>query len=196
MARAEVERDVARYEGLMARMDVVAAGSPKTQVESELAKVQNALAVSKEANWKADDDASRLATERVSMLLKPETCQDYVSTILAEALKEKKALEKAYKEGFDVIFNYGYSCYAFAHNICGSQIEVPDGMPDTSKLLSTEFFINPRCPPGAVPIEVASIDVRPGEAMNVPEREAPAAVLEMDNSEAGEYLSTAKVGLE
>ena len=38
-----------------------------------------------------------------------------------------------------------------------------------------------------------TIDVRLGEAMNVPEREAPAAVLEMDNSEAGKHLSTAEV---
>ena len=35
---------------------------------------------------------------------------------------------EAYEEGFDVIFNYGYGCYAFTHNICGSQPKVPDGM--------------------------------------------------------------------
>ena len=112
----------------------------------------------------------------------------------AEALKEKKALEEAYEEGFDVIFNYGYGCCAFAHNICGSQPEDPNGMLDTSKLLSPEFFINPRCPSGAVPAEVASIDVRPGEAMNAPAREAPAAVLETDNSEASEHISVVEVG--
>ena len=42
-----------------------------------------------------------------------------------------------------MIFNYGYGCCAFAHNICGSQPVVLDGMPDTFKLLSPEFFINP-----------------------------------------------------
>ena len=41
-----------------------------------------------------------------------------------------------------MIFNYGYGCCAFAHNICGSQLVVPDGMPDTYKPLSPEFFIN------------------------------------------------------
>ena len=74
-------------------------------------------------------------------------------TIRAEALKEKKALEKAYEEGFDVIFNYGYGCCAFAHNICGNQPEVLDGMPDTSKPLPPGLFINPRCPPGVAPAE-------------------------------------------
>ena len=100
---------------------------------------------------------------------------------------------EAFEEGFNVIFNYGFGCCAFAHNICESQSEVPDGMPDTSKPLSPEFFIKPRCPPGAVLAEAASIDVRPSEATNVPEREAPAVVLETDNSEASEHLSTAEV---
>ena len=59
-----------------------------------------------------------------------------MSTIQAEVVKEKKALDEAYEEGFDVIFNYEYGCCAFAHNICGSQLEIPDGMPDTSKPLS------------------------------------------------------------
>ena len=87
-----------------------------------------------------------------------------------------------------MIFNYGYCCYAFAHNIFRSQLMVPDGMPDTSKPLPPEFFINPRCPPGVVLAEAATIDVFPGEVMIVPKREVPAAVLEADISEVGEYL--------
>ena len=67
-------------------------------------------------------------------------------------------------------------------------------MPDTSKPLSPEFFINPRCPLGMVPVEVASIDVHPSEEANAPEREALVAVLELDNSEVGEHVSAAEVG--
>ena len=33
---------------------------------------------------------------------------------------------------------------SFAHNICRSKPGIPDGMPDTSNPLPTEF-INPRC---------------------------------------------------
>ena len=55
VARAEPERDVARHEALMARMDADAAGSVKAKVESELARVQNAMAVSEEARRKAED---------------------------------------------------------------------------------------------------------------------------------------------
>ena len=90
-----------------------------------------------------------------------------------------------------MIFNYGYSCCAFAHNICGSQPVVQDGMLDTSKLLSPEFFINPRCLPGAVPAKAPTIDVHSGEAMIALEREVPAAVLETNISEVGEHLSAA-----
>ena len=72
---------------------------------------------------------------------------------------------------------------------------VPDGMSDTSKPLSLEFFINPRCPPGVILAEATTIDVRPGELMIAPERKVPTTVLETDISEAGEHLSAAEVGL-
>ena len=98
-------------------------------------------------------------------------------------------MDEAYEEGFDVIFNYGYGCCASAHNIFGSQPVVPDEMSDTSKLLSPEFFINPRCPSGVVPTEAATIDVRSGEAMIASEREVPATVLEANISEAGDHIS-------
>ena len=45
MARAKVERDVARHDAQMAHMDVEVAGSAKVKVESELDRVKNALTV-------------------------------------------------------------------------------------------------------------------------------------------------------
>ena len=123
------------------------------------------MAVSEEARRKAEDEANRLAIERVSLLLELETSKDEVFAFQAQALKEKKALKEAYEEGFDLIFNYGYGCCALAHNICGSQPMVPNGMQDKSKPLSPEFFINPRCPPGAVLVKAVTIDVRFGEVM-------------------------------
>ena len=131
--------------------------------------------VVKDARRKAKDEASRLAVERLSLLLELGTSKDEVFALQVQALKLKKALE----EGFDVIFNYGYGCCAFAHNICGSQPVVLDGMPDTSKPLSLELFINPRCPPGVVPTKASTVDVCSGEAMITPEREVPTAILEM-----------------
>ena len=201
MARAETEKDVARhdalmarYDALMARLDADAAGNARAKVESELARVQSAMATVEEARRKADDDISRLTDERVSLLLELVTCKDEISAIWVEALRENEALREAYKGGLDVIFNYGYGCCAFAHNICGSQPEVPDRMPDTSKPLSPKFFINPRCPLDIVPAEAASTDVLPDEETNAPEREAPIIVPETGNSKAGEHPSAVEVG--
>ena len=47
----------------------------------------------------------------------------------------------------------------------------------------------PRCP-----TEAASIDVHPDEVKNGPEREAPTAFLETENSKADEHLISAEVG--
>ena len=66
-----------------------------------------------------------------------------MSSLQAQALEEKKALEEAYEDGFDVIFYYGYGYCAFTDNIFGSQPVVQNGMPDTFKSLSLEFVINP-----------------------------------------------------
>ena len=52
MARAKAERDAAHHEASMARMDADVAGSSKVKVEFELARVQNALTISKEARRK------------------------------------------------------------------------------------------------------------------------------------------------
>ena len=96
--------------------------------------------------------------------------------VRAEASKEKKALNEAFDSSFDVIFNYGYGYCAFAHNIYGSEPVIPDGLSDTSKSLPPEFFINPRCPPGA--------------ALGVPTTDPDANV-----KEAGKSLLVVEVGL-
>ena len=65
-------------------------GSARAKVESELARVQNALAVVEEARRKAEDEASRLAIEQVSLLIKLGTSKDEVSVLQAQVLKEKR----------------------------------------------------------------------------------------------------------
>ena len=99
-----------------------------------------------------------------------------MSAFGAEASKEKKALEEAFDVGFDVIFNYSYGCCAFAHNICGSEPVILDGVSDTSKPLPPEFFINPRCPLSAAP-------------------GVPTTDPDVDVREAGKSLPTAEVEL-
>ena len=69
MAHTKAKRDTARHDALMARMDVDAKGSARARVESELARVQNVLAVAEKARRKTDDEVSRLTDERVFLLL-------------------------------------------------------------------------------------------------------------------------------
>ena len=56
---------------------------------------------------------------------------------------EKKAMEVEFDARSDVIFNYGYGCCTFVHNICGSEPLIPVGMLDTSTPLTPKFFMNP-----------------------------------------------------
>ena len=56
-------------------------------------------------------------------------------------------MEAEFDASSDVIFNYGYGCCAFSHNIYGSEPLIPIGMPDTLTSPTPEFFVNLRCPP-------------------------------------------------
>ena len=106
------------------------------------------MAASGEACWTAEEETSWLTDERVSLLVELGASKDELSAFRAEVDKEKKVLEAEY----DAIFNYGYGCYAFKHNICGSKPKIPDGMPGTLEPLNLEFFVNPRCPSVVVPV--------------------------------------------
>ena len=173
--RAEAERDASRHEVVMARPEIDAAGSTRAQMDFELAQVQRALVASEDARQKmeselnvaqqaladsgeacrtAKEEASRLTDERVSLLVEIGARKDEFSAFCAEVAKEKKALEAEYDVGFEAIFNYEYGCSTFEHNIYGSKPKIPDGMLGTSEPLTPEFFINPRCPPTAVPVRV------------------------------------------
>ena len=69
----------------------------------------------------------------------------------AKATAEIEVLEAEFDASSDMIFNYGYGCCAFVHDICIRKPMIPVGMLDTSKPLPPEFFVKPRCPPSASP---------------------------------------------
>ena len=111
------------------------------------------MAASREAWRKAEKEASCLIDERVSLLVELWASKDELSAFRAEASKEKKALKEAFDLGFDVIINYGYGCYAFAHNIYGRKPQILAGMPGTSKPLPPEFFLSILDAPRVLPPE-------------------------------------------
>ena len=145
--RAKAERDVTRHEVAMARVEIDAAGRARAKMESELAQVQHALAAIEDARQKmeseldvaqqalaasgeayrtTEEEASRLIDERVSLLVELGASKDELFSFCAEVAKEKKSLEAEYDAGFEAIFNYGYGCCAFAHNIYGSKPKILD----------------------------------------------------------------------
>ena len=58
-------------------------------------------------------------------------------------------MEAEFDASSDVIFNYGYGCCAYAHDIRGSKPKIPHRILDTFTPLTPEFFVNPRCPPSS-----------------------------------------------
>ena len=150
------ERNEAKEEAQQAQIAIVAAGDVKAWAEVELARVQGALAVAKEARRKVEVEAAHLEVKRTSLMLEIRAAKDEVSFLHSQASKDKEAMEEDYQEALELIFAYGYGCCMFKHNICGDQLEVPDGMLDSSDPLPLEFFINPKCPPALAPIEVTA----------------------------------------
>ena len=98
------------------------------------------MAASGEACQTAEEEASRLTDEWVSLLVELGASKDELLAFRTEVAKEKKALEVEYDDGFEAIFNYGYGYCAFAHNIYGSKPKILDGMLGTLEPLTPDFF--------------------------------------------------------
>ena len=168
-SRAEAERDAVRHEVAMAKLTVERALNTRAQVESELAQVQHALG-SEEARRKAEFDRgaaqevlaatgeackkakevnNQLAEEKLALIIELGAIKNEFAAFGEKAAAEKEMMEAAFDSSGDMLFNYDYGCCAFVHNICGSKLEIPDDMPNPSIPLTTNFFTNPRCPPGA-----------------------------------------------
>ena len=168
-AQAETERDAVLHEMAMVMLEIEAAGSPRGQVELELSRVQSALTISeggrlkaeseldsvqqalvatKEACRRAEEENGHLTDERLPLLMELGTTKDHFAAFQDRSFSERSALEAEFDANSDVIFNYNYGRCAFTHDIRRSKPKIPSGMLDTSTPLTSEFFMNPRCPPG------------------------------------------------
>ena len=115
----------------------------RLKAESELDFVQQALTAVKEACRKAEEENGRLTDERLSLLMELGTTKDDFVAFREKSSTEKSTLEVEFDACSDVIFNYGYDCCSFAHDIRGSKPMIPARMPDTYAPLTLEFFVNP-----------------------------------------------------
>ena len=168
-ARAEAERDAACHEAAMAKLAIEGAVNTRAQIESELARVQRALALAEdayqraesehgadrealalvgEACRKAEEESGRLMDERHALIMELGTIKDEFAAFREKVAADRETMEAEFDSSDDALFNYGYGCCVFTHNICWSKPQIPDGMSDPSVPLTPEFFSNPRCPPG------------------------------------------------
>ena len=130
------------------------------------------MAVAKEAKRKAEAENSFLEVEQMSLLLELGAAKDEVSSLYSQASKDEEAIEEDYQKALELIFAYGDRCCVFKHNICGEQLEVSDGMPDSSNPLPLEFFANLKCSSTLVATEVMAAEVDQSEATKEPEKSA------------------------
>ena len=118
-ARAEVERDTARHEAAMAKLEIEGVVNAQAQMESELAWVQRSLTIAKraclkalslagEACTKAEEENSRLTDERLSLILELETIKDDFAALREKVVADREAMEAEFDASGDKLFNYGY----------------------------------------------------------------------------------------
>ena len=115
-------------------------------MESECGVAQEALAIAGEACKKAEEENNLLADERLALVMELGTIKDDFATFREKAVTNRETMEAEFDSNGDALFNYGYGCCVFTHNICRSKPQIPDGMPDPSVPLTQEFLANPRCP--------------------------------------------------
>ena len=123
------------------------AKNARLKADSESAVAQEALTVAGEACKKAEEENIHLVDERLALVMELETIKDDFAAFREKVVADRETMEAEFDSNSDTLFNYGYGCCVFTHNICGSKPQIRDGMPDPSVPLTPEFFSNPRCPP-------------------------------------------------
>ena len=151
MAKLEIEGVVntqAHMESELTRVQraLAVAESTHLKAESKREVAQKALSLTGEACTKVEEENSRLTDWRLSLILELGTIKDDFTELREKAVADREAMEAEFDVSGDTLCNYGYGCCVFTHNICGSKPQIPDGMSDPSVSLTLEFFSNPCCP--------------------------------------------------
>ena len=141
-SRPEFERDAACHEAAMAKLATEGAVNTRAQIESELVRVQRALALAEEARRrakfehgaaqeelatageackKAEEENGHLADEKLALVIELRALKDDFAAFREKAVADREAMEAKFDSSGDTLFNYGYGCCAFKHNICGSK---------------------------------------------------------------------------
>ena len=99
---------------------------------SEHGAAREALATAGEACRKAEEENGHLADEKLALVTKLGAVKDELATFQEKAAADRETMEAEFDSNGDTLFNYGYGCCVFTHNICWSKPHIPDGMSDPS----------------------------------------------------------------
>ena len=69
--------------------------------------------------------------------------KDEFAAFWEKVAADRETMEAEFDSSGDALFNYGYGCCIFTHNIFRSKPHIPDGMLNPSVPLTLEFFANP-----------------------------------------------------
>ena len=70
---------------------------------------------------KAEEENNHLADEKLALVIELGALKDDFAAFREKAAADKEAIEVEFDLSGDTLFNYGYGCCAFTHNICGSK---------------------------------------------------------------------------
>ena len=155
----------------------------RLKAEFEREAAHKALSLAGKACSKAEEENSRLTDERLSLILELGTIKDYFAAFWENVVADREEMEAEFDASGDTLFNYGYGCCVFTHNIRGSKPQIPDGMSDPSVPLTPEFFANPRCPPSTS--SAAPTPVPAAVSKEEPPKNSPTAVEEEETLSMG-----------
>ena len=95
------------------------AKNARLREEFERGVAQEALAMAGEACKKAEEEYSRLMDERLALVMELGTIKDDIAAFWENAVAARETMEAVFDGSGDTLINYGYGCCVFTHNICG-----------------------------------------------------------------------------
>ena len=95
-----------------------------------------------------EEENGRLMDERLSLVMELGATKEDFAAFREKSSSEKSALKADFDASGDVIFNYGYGCWAFAHDIRGEQTLDPSQDAGCIDCFDSRFFYESSMPPG------------------------------------------------
>ena len=84
--------------------------------------------MAREACKKAEEENIHLTDERLALLVELGTIKDDFVAFREKDVADREVMEGEFDASGDTLFNYGYGCCVFTHNICRSEPQIPNGM--------------------------------------------------------------------